>query len=72
MGINIGPIHPAVELAFQIWALIAGIWLVLWVVSKFAQANRMIENAKNIPGGMNYQPEEEDYATEEMKWKAHA
>lgn len=70
MGIEL---HPAVELAFQIWAYIGGIWFVLWVITKITESNKMIEAAKSLPGGMNYQETpEETAAREELEYRAHA
>lgn len=71
------PIHPAIDLAFQVWAWIAGIWFVLWVASKITRANRSIEQAKDLPGGLRYQEEVEstevEYeADEELGYRAHA
>jgi len=67
------PLHPATELAFQIWAWIAGIWFVWWVIMKITGANKMIEEAKYLPGGMYYdETEEEKAAREELEYRAHA
>lgn len=74
-----GKLHEATELAFQIWAYIGGTALVLWCINKLVKANAVIEGAKNIPGGMNYQepkpklaPSEEEDEFEELSWRAHA
>lgn len=65
--------HPAIELGVQVWGYIAAIWLVLWIIMKLSNANKVIENAKNIPGGMNYQePAEVDEENEELGYRAHA
>ena len=70
-------IHPAIDLAFQVWAWIAGIWFVFWVASKITRANQTIEQAKDLPGGLRYQEEDEstgvEYETdEELEYRAHA
>jgi len=73
-------LHEATELAFQIWGFLGATALVLWVINKLVKANAVIEGAKNIPGGINYQepkpaklaPSEEEEEFEELSWRAHA
>lgn len=66
-------VHPALELAFEIWAYIFGILIVFWVINKLTRSNTTFEDAKILPGGLHYQePEKFDEEIEELGYRAHA
>lgn len=72
-------IHPAIQLAFEIWGLLLAIAFVLFCIVKIDQkihaANNIINSAKDLPGGLNYGPNKEDaneYELEKAWWQANA
>lgn len=71
-------VHPAVAVAFEIWGLLLAIAFVLFCIvkidDKIKSANRAINAAKDLPGGLNYGPNKEDANEAELEkawWQAH-